>query len=116
MFCHGQTRLLIARFSTNCFARLNNGGWGGATTLSIMTFGITTFGITTISIMGLFTTPSIYHTQQNDTKHNGLICDTWHYDTQHKIIECHYAEWQYAECHCAGCLYDECHYTECRIC
>jgi hypothetical protein len=37
-------------------------------------------------------------TQHNVTQHNGLICDTWHYDTQPKSIE-----FLYAKCHCVEC-------------
>ncbi len=52
--------------------------FGGATTLSIMTFSTATFSMNTLSMMGLFTTLSI-----NDTRHNG--------------IEWYYAEYCYAE-------------------
>ncbi len=67
--------------------------------------------------------------RHNGTKHEGFICDTQKYDTQHTILveiryavcrifkcyaECHYAECRGAKCHYAECRCAECHYAECR--
>jgi len=76
--------------------------------------GATTFNIMTFSIKTL---------KNNDTHHNGPICDSQHkwpsaypYWVPLCLVSCWvsrlfkcYAECQYAECHYAECCYAECH-------